>query len=141
MNHEEPEYPSPRIVDSRRLTGPNLDCVLPGAVLEVTLDASVAAEIPQRWTRIVTSLCHALGWPTPEVRTRPERAGATLFFTAPVDVLMTATEVNEQAFVLAESSDPTPATLVERLSMLAGTAAANALKLKSSRAGTVTVKR
>ena len=97
-----PAFPSPRIVDSRRLTGPNLYSVHPGAVLEVTCDVALAATLLDAWSTHAFAIVGALGWGRAEVNTRRDADGATLFLAAPADVLMTATEVNEQAWTLAE---------------------------------------
>ena len=97
------EFSSPSIVDSRRLMGPNLYSVRAGAVLDVTCDDAHAESLIDIWSVQSTALAHALGWGEAETHARREAGGATLFLAAPVDGLMTATEVNEQAWVLAES--------------------------------------
>ena len=98
-----PEYPAASIVDSRRLMGPNLYSVRGGAVLEVTFDDARAESLTSAWSARAAELVHALGWGEAEIHVRREAGGATLFLAAPVDVLMTATEASEQAWVLAES--------------------------------------
>ena len=95
-----PEFPSPRIAESRRLTGPNLYSARPGAVLEVT---SLDDALLDAWRTAATHLIGAMKWELSDLVIRREKQGASLFLAAPVDVLMTATEVNEQAWVAAES--------------------------------------
>ena len=92
------------VLDSRRLMGPNLYSARTGAVLEVSVEEHRAALLTESWQRLALVLSIALGWPEPQLRTRTQRNGATLFLSAPVDALMTATEVAEQAWVLAELS-------------------------------------
>ena len=103
------EFSSPSIVDSRRLMGPNLYSVRAGAVLEVTCDDAHAESLIDAWSVQSTALARALGWGEVETHARREAGGATLFLAAPVDVLMTATDVNEQAWLIAESASPAEA--------------------------------
>jgi UDP-N-acetylmuramyl tripeptide synthase len=89
-----------KLVDSRRLTGPNLYASSPGVIAEIACDdppraiALVRAELAR--------MLDALGIAT-EVHTRVFGAGAEIFFTAGVDVLLPATEVNEWAIESAAS--------------------------------------
>ena len=101
---EPPEFPSPSIVDSRRLMGPNLYSAKVGVVLEVAFDASRGDALLDAWSAQASVLAGALGWGDAEFQIRRERNGASLFLGAPADVLMTATEVNEQAWVAAEAT-------------------------------------
>jgi cyanophycin synthetase len=108
------EYPSDTILDSRRLTGPNLFSTHVGAVLEVAPSA-VTAERVQRWRGLVAALRTRVGWPLADVAVRRRPALAQLFIAAPPDGLLTATAVNEQAWALAvalsaeAASDDAPA--------------------------------
>ncbi len=107
---EPPEFPSPRIVASRRLMGPNVYSDSEGALLEVQLESHDDAwltRLCQAWENGVYALADWAG----DVRefsvrrsASAESSMATLFFTAPVDVLMTAAEVSEQAWLLAEAT-------------------------------------
>ncbi len=99
-------YPSPTIVDSRRLMGPNLMHSGLGAVLDVSLDDAATdhnAELLRVWHERVSVLADALDWPYAETVQRVYPGGASLFVHAPIDQLMTATEVCESAWVYAES--------------------------------------
>lgn len=92
------------IVDSRRLFGPNLYSLRCGAVLEVSVTVERRrASLTAAWRGHAAALVRALGWGEPELHSRVQDGGATLFIAAPVDVLLTATEVNEHAWTLAES--------------------------------------
>ena len=104
---ESPEYPSPTITASRRLMGPNLLHGGVGAVLDVALDDGEplrCGRLLRRWHSRATALAGALVWPSVVTAQRVYRGGASLFVSAPIDQLMTATEVAEQAWVFAESS-------------------------------------
>ncbi|MBL8961617.1 MAG: Mur ligase, partial [Gemmatimonadetes bacterium] len=96
------------LIDSRRLMGPNLYHALPGAVLEVAVDASHAAELARRWSVTAQRLLDAVGWQGESVVTRAWPGGLGLFVTAPVDGLLAATEVTEQALALVELGDAAP---------------------------------
>jgi len=83
--------------DSRRLTGPNVYFAVPAVVLEARADA--VSEIDrQQWQAIVTGIAADLDWALPEFAFKLHPKGATLAFTAPLDQLYTATEVNEWAW-------------------------------------------
>ena len=107
---DSPEYPSPRIVDSRRLMGPNIFAPHEGALLEVhvgDVDEATRVRLFADWELAAGALGRAAGWPNMD--TQVHRVGvanstqAMLFLPAPVDGLMTATEVAEQAWLCAES--------------------------------------
>src|SRR5215469_3376428 len=86
-----------QLVDSRRLTGPNLYASSPGVIAEVTCDD------PERGISVVRGelvrMLDALGETDlgTEIHTRAHAGGAAIFFTASVDVLLPATEVTEWA--------------------------------------------
>ena len=66
--------------------------------------AGARAEDPGAWAgwlERVQRMRDRLGWPPGETRLRPHRGAAALAFTAPVDLLYTATEVNEWALLAA----------------------------------------
>ena len=88
-----------RILDSRRLTGPNLLLDGPGALLDVAVEdpePAIAA-----WRDALASLLDAVGWARAATVARANRHGASLAFAADLDVLYAATEVNEAAWAMA----------------------------------------
>jgi len=95
-----------RILDSRRLTGPNLHLGGPAAIAEVAFepDEDRPAALA-RWRLAVTAALHALGWPALLVVREHEdgrgHAGADLVFAAPDEALYLATEVNDWAIAAA----------------------------------------
>jgi UDP-N-acetylmuramyl tripeptide synthase len=96
------EYPSPTILDSRRLTGANWWSEQPGAVLEVRNANGNDRRALEQWPREVRVLCDALGWPHGAPNAQQHGALAVCFLSAPLDGLMTATTLAEQAWVRAE---------------------------------------
>ncbi len=86
--------------------GPNLLHAGLGAVLDVTLDFTTPhrnARLLTAWHERAVFLGHALDWPDTDTAQREYAGGASLFLHAPIDQLMTATEVCESAWVFAES--------------------------------------
>ncbi len=92
------------LLDSRRLTGPNLLWDHEGAVLDVALapeeaDAAIAA-----WRREARRLLDAVGWTGEETAVRRFAGGASLALSAPIDALYAATEINDEAWAAATVS-------------------------------------
>ena len=93
-----------RVVDSRRLRGPNLQTRGPAAIAEVALEAGETAEAcVAAWREAVARVTAGLGWPAPLVA-RPFPGGIALVLPAPIDVLMEATEINELAIRAASDA-------------------------------------
>jgi cyanophycin synthetase len=84
---------------SRRLIGANLFFGVPGAVLDVPAEWPVDATREAAWRARVLDACSALGWRVPQLVVRRHAAGASLALSAPVDQLLTATSVNEWAWM------------------------------------------
>ena len=87
--------------DLRRLTGPNLYFAGPGAVLETRVGAPVPTALIEDWKRRIARARAALGWPDGPVTVREHASGASLAFAAPGDMLYTAADVNEWAWLSA----------------------------------------
>ena len=86
------------LLDSRRLTGPNLLWDFPGAVIEAGLEpGESAAQVVEAWQSALTSVLTALDLPV-RCTTRVYPGGVSLAFAAASDMLYTATEINEWAF-------------------------------------------
>jgi UDP-N-acetylmuramyl tripeptide synthase len=92
-----------KLLDSRRLTGPNLYSDSEGAVLDVELAPEEAEAVVPAWEGQVRRMLAAVGWEGAEVVARRFAGGASLFFSAPLDCLYAATEVNEWAWAAAET--------------------------------------
>lgn len=92
-----------KLADSRRLTGPNLLLDGPGAVIEVELEGEDQDGVVEVWKAQSRRILEAVGWAPSVIGTRAHRGGLTLAFTAPIDALYAATEVNEWAFAAAQA--------------------------------------
>ena len=92
-----------KLVDSRRLTGPNLLLGGPGAVLELELDGEDPDRVIDAWSSSATQILKEVGWAEAALAHRLHRGGLTLAFSAPIDTLYAATEVNEWALAAAEA--------------------------------------
>jgi UDP-N-acetylmuramyl tripeptide synthase len=90
-----------KLLDSRRLTGPNLLWDLEGAVLDVALSDEEAAPVTEAWVRQAGRILEAVGWPAEELCVRRFPGGANLGLSAQIDRLYAATEVNEWALEAA----------------------------------------
>lgn len=93
--------PEPPFEDSRRLTGPNLYFVHPGAALETLGARARDADAHAAWAERIRAMCAELDWPEPTIAIRAHRSGASLAFSAPEDRLYAATEVAEWAWCAA----------------------------------------
>lgn len=90
--------PPPAHEDSRRLPGPNRWLDRPAVVLQALGAAARDDAALARWAARVQRLCAALGWPAPAPQVQRHAQGTVLAFAAPLDALLTATEVNEWAW-------------------------------------------
>jgi cyanophycin synthetase len=96
------EYLAPTILSSRRLFGPNYYSTSAGAVLDVMCESAASRVAVREWPAQVQRLATALGWPAVECVVDVREDTASLFLTAPVDGLLTATDLSEHAWVAAE---------------------------------------
>ncbi|NUN12763.1 MAG: hypothetical protein HUU55_03925 [Myxococcales bacterium] len=87
-----------QIVESRRLTGPSLLSDRVGAALEAFFTPSEAkSAVVDLWRIYVREAMSGLGLPDPDLFIRDYGRAVTLGFSAPVDVLYSATNINEWA--------------------------------------------
>jgi UDP-N-acetylmuramyl tripeptide synthase len=111
-----------KLLDSRRLTGPNLLWDLEGAVLDVALADEEAASVSEAWVRQAGLILEAVGWGAEELCVRLFPGGANLALSAPIDRLYTATEVNEWAWEAAVAAvagrEPSAAEIQEAAARL-----------------------
>ena len=85
------------LLDSRRLTGPNLFWDLPGAILDVAIEGVPADQLVSTWSKEVAALMEAVGWSSDHICSRVYDGGVSLVISAPIDVLYAACELNEAA--------------------------------------------
>ncbi|MEM7167019.1 MAG: Mur ligase family protein [Planctomycetota bacterium] len=106
---------TPQLHDSRRYTGPNLLLPGAGAVLEVNGDDAAVRAGSEAWRRHLGPLLEAVGWGASEVAVDFTRGGATLAFSAPIDTLYAACELNEVAWscAVADLDGTAPAESVD----------------------------
>ncbi|MFT5351088.1 MAG: cyanophycin synthetase, partial [Gammaproteobacteria bacterium] len=96
--------------DSRRLTGANLYSSMPGAVLDLVIkneadrgeepDVSLDTII-DTWKKHVHALLEAVSWHSEKIFHRQYASGVSLGFTAAIDCLYSAVDLNEAALLLA----------------------------------------
>ncbi|HNP63682.1 MAG TPA: Mur ligase family protein [Woeseiaceae bacterium] len=87
-----------RFLDARRLTGPSLIFDGPGTVLDVACTPDEADGLLPAWKQHVLRMVAALGWATPQFASRKLQGGISMAFSAPIDALYAATEINEWAW-------------------------------------------
>jgi len=87
-----------RLLDSRRLTGPNLLWQHAGAVIDVAFGDVPANLVIGAWESQVRKLLDEVGWKESALCVRRFEGGASLAISAPVDALYTATEINDAAW-------------------------------------------
>ncbi|MDX1517936.1 MAG: Mur ligase family protein [Woeseiaceae bacterium] len=85
-------------LDARRLTGPSLLFDDPAAILDVACTPREADAIEPRWRDAVSRMCQALRWSQPAFARKDLAGGVSLAFTAPIDALYAASEINEWAW-------------------------------------------
>ncbi|HVR99083.1 MAG TPA: Mur ligase family protein [Thermoanaerobaculia bacterium] len=90
------------ILESRRLTGPNLLLQdREGAILDVVFNPGEDEAVLAAWERHARRLLDAVGWSAETTAVRRFSGGASLAISAPFDALYAATDVNEQAWEAA----------------------------------------
>jgi UDP-N-acetylmuramyl tripeptide synthase len=89
---------SAKLLDTRRLTGPNLLWHRPGAIIDVELANPEASQFISAWQEQVRLLLDAVEWTEHDYRVRAYSRGASLAISAPEDALYAATELNEAAW-------------------------------------------
>jgi len=85
-------------IDARRLTGPNAVFDGIGSILDVSCTSDEADEFIPVWADNVARMLEALDWPSSEFAFRKLDGGISLAFSAPVDQLYAASEINEWAW-------------------------------------------
>ncbi|MDH3861961.1 MAG: hypothetical protein OEU53_09680, partial [Gammaproteobacteria bacterium] len=97
-------------LDARRLTGPNVLFHHVGSILDVACTADEADLLIPVWADNVGRMLEALDWPSAEFAFVKLQGGISLAFSAAVDQLYAASEINEwawaaSAFELGVSQD------------------------------------
>ena len=91
-------------LDARRLTGPNLIMDRQGAILDVGCSVAEAKQLLPVWQSNVSRMLAELGWDVPAFESRLLVGGVSLAFSAPVDTLYAASEINEWAWAVSAAA-------------------------------------
>ncbi len=85
-------------IDARRLTGPSIIADGPGAILDVKCTAAEAEPFARAWKKNVQLMHEALRWKKPVCMAKPLLGGVSVAFSARIDALYAASEINEWAW-------------------------------------------
>ncbi|MGI9270556.1 MAG: Mur ligase family protein [Woeseiaceae bacterium] len=90
-------------LDARRLTGPSLLADGPGTILDVACTPDDADRLIPAWTKHVERMLADLGWSDCEFSHVKLTGGVSLFFSAAIDALYAASEINEWAWAACDA--------------------------------------
>ena len=90
-------------LDVRRLTGPSLLFDDPATILDVQCTEEEARSLVPAWEKHVRRMLAELGWQDAEFESLRLLGGVSLGFTAPVDALYAASEINEWAWAACDA--------------------------------------
>lgn len=85
-------------LDARRLTGPNLIFDGAGSILDVRCMPEEADRLIPVWANNVARMLEALDWPSAQLASKKLLGGVSMAFSAPIDALYAASEINEWAW-------------------------------------------
>jgi len=85
-------------LDARRLTGPSLIFDEPGSILDVRCTPEEADRLIPVWADHVARMLEVLDWPSARFASLKLRGGVSLAFSASIDALYAASEINEWAW-------------------------------------------
>ena len=90
-------------LDARRLTGPSLLANGHGTILDVGCTESEADRLIPVWKKHIEQMLADLAWDACEFNTVKLLGGVSLFFSAPIDALYAASEINEWAWAACDA--------------------------------------
>ena len=90
-------------LDARRLTGPSLLLDGPAAILDIACTAEEADRLDAVWRTHVEQMHQALDWEACEFSRYDLLGGVSLAFTASIDALYAASEINEWAWAVCDA--------------------------------------
>ena len=90
-------------IDARRLTGPSLLWNKTGTILDVRASKEEADELVPFWESKVRQMLEAIGWSDESTCSWQLSEGVSLAFSAPIDALYAASEINEWAWACCDS--------------------------------------
>ncbi len=88
------------LVESRRLTGPNLWMDSSGAIIEVNIFDFDIEKFASIWSNYIKEILNKLSWNKENIFYKTFKNGINIGFSAPIDALYAATEINEYAYDL-----------------------------------------
>jgi len=98
-------------LDARRLTGPSLLFDGPAAILDISCTRNDADRLAPLWQSNVERMRIEFGWERCDYSRKDLAGGVSLAFTASIDALYAASEINEWAWAACEaelSGEPAP---------------------------------
>jgi len=90
-------------IDARRLTGPSLLWNRPGTVLDVSASKEETEKLIPFWESNIRRMLDAVGWENESTCSWRLSGGVSLAFSAPIDALYAASEINEWAWACCDS--------------------------------------
>ncbi len=90
-------------IDARRLTGPSLLWNKPGTILDVCCSDEETDKLIPFWEANIRRMLDAVGWGEESTCSWRLSGGVSLAFSAPIDALYAASEINEWAWACADS--------------------------------------
>ena len=90
-------------LDARRITGPNLLWNRPGSILDISCSAEETDDVIRAWESAVRYMLEAVGWSDESTCYSRLSGGVSLVFSAPIDALYAASEINEWAWLCMQS--------------------------------------
>jgi UDP-N-acetylmuramyl tripeptide synthase len=90
-------------IDARRLTGPSLLWNKPGTILDVRASEDEVDELIPFWESQIRQMLEAVGWADESTCSWRLTGGVSLAFSAPIDALYAASEINEWAWASCDS--------------------------------------
>ncbi|MEC4724218.1 Mur ligase [Shewanella sp. D64] len=87
----------------RRITGPNLLSLQPGALIDVYFDGVSHEAVWQCWQQQMSEIFDLLGWQQESLYYRNFSGGMNLSISAPIDALYTACQAVQLAWLLSEA--------------------------------------
>jgi cyanophycin synthetase len=91
------------LLDSRRLTGPNLLWDRPGSTVDVGCTDAEANMLLPVWEHYVSGIMESLGWANESITHLKLSGGISLGISAPIDALYAASAANELAWECAQA--------------------------------------
>ena len=90
-------------IDARRLTGPSLLWNKPGTILDVRCSDEEADQLIPIWDTNIRRMLNAVSWADESTCNWRLSEGVSLAFSAPIDALYAASEINEWAWACCDS--------------------------------------